>query len=59
MIFEVDFAVKEKNNFKTIYTTLVFAHTVNECKERASEIAKERKISNSQIYVQEVIIPQE
>ncbi|WP_299832877.1 hypothetical protein [uncultured Metabacillus sp.] len=58
MLFEVDFVVKIKSNFKTIYSTLVFAHTVNECKERASEIAKEKSLLNTNIYIQELIIPQ-
>ena len=59
MIYEVDFSIKTKSNFKTIFSTLVFAHTVNQCKERASEIAKEKSIKDTQIYIQELIIPEE
>lgn len=59
MIYEVDFVVKLKSNFKTIYSTLVFAHTVNECKERASEIATEKRLIDTNIYIQELIISQE
>ncbi|MBM7606018.1 hypothetical protein JOC75_004046 [Metabacillus crassostreae] len=56
MIYEVDFSIKVKNNFKTIYSTLVFAHTVNQCKDRASEIAQERKLLNVKFFIQELII---
>ncbi|MCM3411254.1 hypothetical protein [Metabacillus litoralis] len=58
MIYEVEFTGKEKNNFETIYSTLVFAHTVSQCKERASEIAIEKNLSNLEMYIQELIIPE-
>ncbi|MGQ4668608.1 hypothetical protein ACUIJN_22780 [Metabacillus halosaccharovorans] len=56
MIYEVDFAVKIKSNFKTIFTAIVFADTVTECKEEAHEIAKERNLLNVKFYIQELII---
>lgn len=58
MIYEVEFTVQEKSNFKTIYSALVFAHTVSQCKERASEIAQslfKKNYIEIRFFIQEFI----
>lgn len=59
MIYEVDFTVKIKSNFKTIFTAIVFADTITECKEEASEIAKNvlsKKYKEIKFFIQEFIV---
>lgn len=56
MLFEVDFVEKRKSNFITIYTALIYAHTLHECRELANEIAVEKKIKAENLFIQELII---
>lgn len=58
MLFEIDFTVKIKSNFKTIYSTIVFADTVKECRAEANEIARNvlnKKYKEIRFFIQEFI----
>jgi hypothetical protein len=55
MLFEVDFAIKEKGHFKTIHTALVHALSVSECRKIALEIANQLGKGGIQFFISEFI----
>lgn len=52
MVFSVDFAIQKEGDFHIVYTALIQAESVTECKDTAQEI-KEYLPENSK---QEVLI---
>jgi hypothetical protein len=55
MLFEVEFATKENGHFQTIHTTLVYALSVSECRQIASEIADQLGKGGIQFFISEFI----
>jgi ribosomal protein S24E len=53
MLFEVEFATKENGHFKTIRTELVYALSVSECRQIASEIANQFGKGGIQFFISE------
>lgn len=52
MIYYVDFAIKERGNFNTIYTALIDAISVSECQHKADEIINSQfKNIKNNIYI--------
>lgn len=58
MTYEVDFAIKKNNDFTTIYSALIFADGVTECKRIASEIAQElhSTYKDIKVFVYECVV---
>ncbi|WP_165571505.1 hypothetical protein [Cytobacillus praedii] len=52
MVFSVDFAIQIKGDFHTVYSALIQAESVTECKNTAQEI-RENLLENSK---QEILI---
>lgn len=48
MLYEVDYAF----NHQTVYTALIFADSVSECKKLAQSIAIDLNIENAQIFIE-------
>jgi hypothetical protein len=55
MLFEVEFATKENGYFETIHTALVYALSVSECRQIASEIADQLGKGGIQFFISEFI----
>lgn len=54
MLYEVDFCVKIKGNFRTLHSAFLEAISVSECFQKATELANEiphLKNENVQIYI--------
>jgi hypothetical protein len=55
MLFEVEFATKENGYFETIHTALVYALSVSECRQIASEIANQLGTDGIRFFISEFI----
>ncbi|NNU91845.1 hypothetical protein ETC01_00665 [Geobacillus sp. NFOSA3] len=55
MLFEVEFTIKENGSFQTIHTALVYALSVSECRQIASEIADQLGKGGIQFFISEFI----
>lgn len=56
MIFMIDFCLKEKNDFITLYSALIYSDKVGECKDKANEIALEKGFpQKTDIFIEEFL----
>lgn len=54
-LYEIEICEHKKDDFKTIYSTLIFADGVSECKSKANEIIRSLEPHEpTKFFIQEV-----